>query len=62
MLLVMAITPVAPALVAVLGVAAILYVGCDTLYRLVTGWLQLMEEVNTATTFEQIREAGEHLG
>jgi hypothetical protein len=53
---------VAPALVAVLGVAMILYVGYDTLYRLVTGWFRLMEEVKAASTFEQIREAGERFG
>ncbi|MDY7230999.1 AHH domain-containing protein [Hyalangium rubrum] len=62
MLLIMALNPVAPALVAVLGVGLILYVGYDTLYNLVTGWLQLMEEVKRATSFEQIREAGERFG
>ncbi|HEX8697290.1 MAG TPA: hypothetical protein VF815_00505 [Myxococcaceae bacterium] len=62
MLLVMALNPVAPALVAVLGVGMILYLGYDTLYNLVTGWFRLMEEVNVATTFEQIREAGERFG
>jgi hypothetical protein len=40
----------------------ILYVGVDTLRNLVTGWLQLMEEVKVATTFEQIRDAGERFG
>ncbi|MDY7232838.1 AHH domain-containing protein [Hyalangium rubrum] len=62
MLLIMAINPVAPALVAVVGTGLILYVGVDTLLNLVTGWSQLMEEVKVATTFERIREAGERFG
>jgi hypothetical protein len=40
----------------------ILWVGAKTLYNLITGWFQLMEEVKVATTFEQIREAGEKFG
>jgi len=48
--------------VAVAGVGLILYVGVDTLSHLVTGWLQLMEEVKVAATFEQIRDAGERFG
>jgi hypothetical protein len=62
MLLIMALNPVAPALVAVLGVGMLLYVGYDTLHNLVTGWFRLMEEVKVATTFEQIRDAGERFG
>jgi len=62
MLLIMALNPVAPALVAVLGVGMILYVGYDTLRNLVTGWVELTEAVKVATTFEAIREAGESFG
>ncbi|HLL00154.1 MAG TPA: AHH domain-containing protein [Myxococcaceae bacterium] len=62
MLLIMAINPVAPALVAVVGLGLILYVGFDTLRNLVNGWSQLMDEVKVATTFEQIRDAGERFG
>jgi hypothetical protein len=62
MLLIMALNPVAPALVAVVGLGLVLYVGVDTLRNLVTGWLDLMEEVKAATTFEQIRDAGERFG
>ena len=62
MLLIMALTPVAPALVAALGVGMILYVGYDTLRNLVTGWGDLTEAAKAATTFEQIREAGERFG
>jgi hypothetical protein len=42
--------------------ALMLWVGAKTLYNLVTGWFQLMEEVKTAATFEEIREAGEKFG
>ncbi len=62
MLLILALNPVAPALVAALGVGMILWVGYGTLYNLVHGWFQLMEEVKAATTFEQIRDAGERFG
>jgi hypothetical protein len=62
MLLILALNPVAPALVAALGVGLILYVGYETLYQLVRGWFHLMEEVKAATTFEQIRDAGERFG
>jgi uncharacterized membrane protein len=62
MLLIMAINPVAPALVAVIGVGLILHVGVDTLINLVTGWRHLMGAVKVATTFEQIRDAGERFG
>jgi hypothetical protein len=43
-------------------VGLILYIGVDTLLKLVSGWSQLMDEVKVATTFEQIREAGERFG
>jgi hypothetical protein len=62
MLLIMAINPVAPALVAVIGVGLILYVGVDTLINLVNGWSRLMDEVKVAATFEQIHAAGERFG
>lgn len=62
MLLILALNPVAPALVAAVSLGLILYVGIDTLLNLVTGWLQLMEEVKDAATFEQIRDAGERFG
>ncbi|MDC0710905.1 AHH domain-containing protein [Stigmatella sp. ncwal1] len=40
----------------------ILWVGAQTLYHLITGWFQLMEEVKVATSFEEVREAGERFG
>jgi hypothetical protein len=59
MLLILLLNPVAPALVATLGVGMLLYVGYDTLRNLVTGWAELTEAAKVATTFEEIREAGE---
>jgi xanthosine utilization system XapX-like protein len=61
-LFILALNPVAPALVAVVGLGMILYVGYDTLRNLVTGWSELMDAVKVATTFEQIRDAGERFG
>jgi hypothetical protein len=50
-------------LVAAWGTAAlIVWVGALTLYNLITGWFELMKEVREATTFEQIRDAGERFG
>jgi hypothetical protein len=42
--------------------ALVFWVGARTLYNLITGWFQLMEEVKVATTFEELREAGEKFG
>ncbi|WP_224244326.1 AHH domain-containing protein [Hyalangium gracile] len=62
MLLIMLLNPMAPGLVAALGVGMLLYVGYDTLRNLVTGWSELTEAAKVATTFEQLREAGERFG
>lgn len=62
MLVLLALNPVAPGLIAVMGTGLVLYVGVDTLYNLVTGWFQMMEEVKYATTSEEIRAAGERFG
>jgi len=42
--------------------ALIVWVGAKTLYNLITGWFEPMKEVEAATIFEQIREAGEKFG
>jgi len=62
MLMICALNPVAPGLVAVMGLGLVLYVGYAPLYSLVSGWFQLMGEVRYATTFEEIRAAGERFG
>jgi hypothetical protein len=62
MLLILLLNPVAPALVAVMGVGMLLYLGYDTLRHLVTGWAELTEAAKAATRFEEIREAGQRFG
>lgn len=42
--------------------ALVLWVGASTLYNLVKGWFELMEEMKTVATFDQVREAGEKFG
>lgn len=54
--------PVTKALAAAMATTLILWVGVDTLYNLITGWLELTREVMGATTFAKIREAGERYG
>ncbi|KFE72132.1 AHH domain-containing protein [Hyalangium minutum] len=54
--------PVTKFIAAWATVALIYWVGAKTLYRLVEGWFQLMKEVQEATTFEELREAGERFG
>jgi hypothetical protein len=54
--------PVTKVLAAWGTAALIVWVGASTLYNLITGWFELMKEVREATTFEQIREAGERFG
>ena len=54
--------PVTKFIAAWATVGLILWVGAKTLYNLITGWFQLMEEVKAATTFEELREVGEKFG
>ncbi|NMO18489.1 AHH domain-containing protein [Pyxidicoccus fallax] len=54
--------PVSKGLAAMLTAAAIAYLGVDTVWRLLDGWIALVRKVDRATTFEQLREAGEAYG
>lgn len=54
--------PVTKALAAAMTTVLVLWVGIDTLFNLIAGWLRLTEEVNEAHTFVEIREAGERFG
>jgi len=54
--------PVTKVVAAWATAALIVWVGASTLYHLITGWFELMKEVKEATTFDQIREAGERFG
>jgi hypothetical protein len=47
---------------ATLTVALIAYLGWDTVWSLVKGWRMLAKEVEVATTFDEIQDAGEKYG
>ncbi|MFP2925809.1 AHH domain-containing protein [Pyxidicoccus sp. 3LG] len=54
--------PVSKGLAATLTAVAIAYLGVDTVWRLLDGWISLVRKVDRATTFEQLSEAGEAYG
>lgn len=54
--------PVSKGLAALLTASAIAYLGVDTVWRILDGWMALVREVDRATTFEQLSEAGEAYG
>nr|WP_224240336.1 restriction endonuclease fold toxin 5 domain-containing protein [Hyalangium gracile] len=54
--------PVSKGVAALLTVGAMAYLGWDTVWLLIDGWLVLMEEVDAATTFEAISASGETFG
>jgi hypothetical protein len=54
--------PVSKGVAATLTALAIAYLGVDTVWCLLDGWLTLVREVDRATTFEQLQAAGEAYG
>ncbi|WNG50905.1 hypothetical protein F0U60_47335 [Archangium minus] len=54
--------PVSKGVAALLTLGAIAYLGWDTVWRLMDGWLVLMKEVDRATTFDELRASGEKFG
>ncbi|KFE70561.1 hypothetical protein DB31_5603 [Hyalangium minutum] len=54
--------PVSKGVAALMTLGAMAYLGWDTVWRLVDGWLVLMREVDQATTFDGIYAAGERFG
>nr|WP_224249620.1 hypothetical protein [Hyalangium gracile] len=54
--------PVSKGVAALLMVGAVAYLGWDTVWRLIDGWLVLMKEVDEATSFDAISAAGEKFG
>ncbi|QDE92880.1 hypothetical protein BHS06_30040 [Myxococcus xanthus] len=54
--------PVSKGLAALLTATAIAYLGVDTVWRILDGWMVLVREVDRATTFAQLSEAGEAYG
>ncbi|AKF79565.1 hypothetical protein MFUL124B02_04610 [Myxococcus fulvus 124B02] len=54
--------PVSKGVAATLTALAIAYLGVDTVWRLLDGWLTLVREVEQATGFEQLDAAGQAYG
>ncbi|ABF86366.1 putative lipoprotein [Myxococcus xanthus DK 1622] len=54
--------PVSKGLAALLTATAIAYLGVDTVWRILDGWMALVRTVDRATTFVQLSEAGEAYG
>lgn len=54
--------PISKGVAAVLTAALVVYLGVDTLYALGRGWKALVDSVDKATTFEELRAAGERFG
>ncbi|MBN9687632.1 MULTISPECIES: AHH domain-containing protein [unclassified Corallococcus] len=54
--------PVSKGLAALITATAIAYLGVDTVWTLLDGWVTLVRHVDGATTFIQVREAGEAYG
>jgi hypothetical protein len=62
MLLLAVPEPFSKGLAAVMTATLIAYVGVDTFWGLIVGFKRLMQEADRATTFHQLREAGERYG
>ncbi|HEX5747544.1 MAG TPA: hypothetical protein VFZ09_14960 [Archangium sp.] len=54
--------PVSKSVAATLTAGLIVYLGVDTVWSLIQGWRLLVAEVDRATTFTELREAGERFG
>ncbi len=54
--------PVSKGVATTLTVCLIAYLGVDTVWNLIAGWRQLAKEVAVATTFDEVRTAGEKYG
>ncbi|MFL5354201.1 hypothetical protein [Archangium sp.] len=54
--------PVSKGLAALMTLGAMTYLGWDTVWRLIDGWLVLMKEVDEAATFDSIYASGEKFG
>jgi hypothetical protein len=54
--------PVSKGLAAVMTATAIVYLGVDTFWTLIAGFKRLVEEADRATTFDELRDAGERYG
>jgi len=54
--------PASKGLAAIMTATAIVYLGVDTFWTLIAGFKRLVEEADRATTFDELRDAGERYG
>ncbi|NMO15037.1 hypothetical protein HPC49_07305 [Pyxidicoccus fallax] len=54
--------PMSKGVAAALTVTLLAWLGVDTLWSLMQGWVRLVEDANRAVSFEQLSTAGEHFG
>jgi hypothetical protein len=54
--------PVSKGLAAIMTATAVVYLGVDTFWTLIEGFKRLVDAADRATTFEELREAGERYG
>ncbi|WP_346728592.1 hypothetical protein [Corallococcus exiguus] len=54
--------PVSKGIAATMTVVLIAYLGIDTVWNLIQGWLELSEQARVARTFDELRDAGEEYG
>jgi hypothetical protein len=54
--------PVSKGLAAIMTATAVVYLGVDTFWTLIEGFKRLVEAVDRATTFDELRAAGERYG
>ncbi|MCY1043042.1 AHH domain-containing protein [Corallococcus sp. bb12-1] len=54
--------PLSKGLAALMTATAIAYLGVDTVWSILNGWISLVRHVDQATTFFQVRDAGEAYG
>lgn len=54
--------PVSKGVAATLTAGLIVYLGVDTVWTLMNGWMQLVDEADRASTFAELRRTGERFG
>ncbi|MGE6757249.1 AHH domain-containing protein [Corallococcus interemptor] len=54
--------PVSKGIAATMTVVLIAYLGVDTVWNLIQGWIELSEQARVARTFDELRDAGEEYG
>lgn len=54
--------PITKVIAAIMATATICYLGYDLFYRVIDGWIDLTQAAGAATTFTELRQAGETYG